>query len=188
MRQETASGTGPLPDHVSVLIVGSGFSGLGAAIRLDRAGRRDFLVIERAAEVGGTWRDNTYPGAACDVPSHLYSFSFAVNPDWSRLYSPGWEIQEYLRQTAVRSGTLDRHAFNCELMAARWDGDAGEWVVETTRGTVTATVLVTAFGGLSEPHFPDIPGIETFSGKLCHSARWDHAYDFTGKHVAVVGT
>ncbi len=180
--------TGPLPDHVSVLIVGSGFSGLGAAIRLDRAGRRDFLLIERAAEVGGTWRDNTYPGAACDVPSHLYSFSFAVNPDWSRLYSPGWEIQEYLRLTAERSGTLDRHAFNCEMLAAQWDGEAGEWVVDTSRGRVTATVLVTAFGGLSEPKFPDIPGIETFSGELCHSAQWDHDYDFAGKRVAVIGT
>jgi cyclohexanone monooxygenase len=188
MRQGTASSTGVLPDHVSVLIVGSGFSGLGAAIRLDRAGRGDFLVIERAAEVGGTWRDNTYPGAACDVPSHLYSFSFAANPDWSRLYSPGSEIQEYLRRTAAQSGTLDRHAFNCELLAAHWDLDTAEWVVETSRGTVTATVLVTAFGGLSEPQIPDIPGIESFAGEFCHSAHWDHSYDFTGKRVAVIGT
>src|SRR6478752_1332247 len=163
MRQGMTSMTGPLPDHVSVLIVGSGFSGLGAAIRLDRAGRRDFLVIERAAEVGGTWRDNTYPGAACDVPSHLYALSFVPNAEWSRLYSPGWEIQEYLRRTAERSETLDRHVFNCEMRAAQWDPGAGEWVVQTSLGTITATVLVTAFGGLSEPRMPDIAGIETFS-------------------------
>ena len=100
------------PRHVAVLIVGSGFAGLGAAIRLERAGRRDFLVIERGSEVGGTWRDNTYPGAACDVPSHLYSLSFAPKPDWTRLFSPQQEIQEYLRRTAAKSGTLDRHLFN----------------------------------------------------------------------------
>ena len=188
MEHATAPIAGALPSRVSVLIVGSGFSGLGAAIRLDRAGRRDFLVIERAADVGGTWRDNTYPGAACDVPSQLYSFSFATDPDWSRLYSPGWEIQDYLRRTAERSGTLDRHAFDCEMLAAHWDTAAGQWVVETTRGTVTATVLVTAFGGLSEPRLPDIAGIEMFSGEFCHSARWDHAFDFTGKRVAVIGT
>src|SRR6478752_10860503 len=112
---------GPLPGHVSVLIVGTGFSGLGAAIRLDRAGRRDYLVIERSGDVGGTWRDNTYPGAMCDVPSHLYSFSFAMNPDWSQVYAPQPEIQNYLRGVAERSGTLDRHAFGCALLAARWD-------------------------------------------------------------------
>jgi cation diffusion facilitator CzcD-associated flavoprotein CzcO len=149
MLSATTPIAGALPHHVSVLIVGSGFSGLGAAICLDRAGHRDFLVIERAAEVGGTWRDNTYPGAACDVPSHLYSFSFAPNPDWSRRYSPGSEIQDYLRRTAEQSGTLDRHAFNCELLAAHWDSSAGVWAVQTSRGSVTARVLVTAFGGLS---------------------------------------
>src|SRR5689334_17295338 len=110
-----------LPSHVAVLIVGSGFAGLGAAMRLDRAGRRDFLVIERAEQVGGTWRDNIYPGVACDVPSHLYSLSFAPNAEWSRRFSSGAEIQDYLRRVAERSGTLDRHAFNCELHSAQWD-------------------------------------------------------------------
>ena len=105
--------------HVEVLIVGAGFSGIGAAIRLERAGRGNFLVIERAADVGGTWRDNTYPGAACDVPSRLYSFSFAPNPDWTRSFSPQPEIQAYLRRTAERSGTLDRYLFDCELLSAR---------------------------------------------------------------------
>src|SRR5512141_2963455 len=110
--------------HVRVLIVGSGFAGLGAAIRLDRAGLHDFLVIERGTEVGGTWRDNTYPGAACDVPSHLYSYSFSPNPDWSRDYPPQPEILAYLRRTAEESGTLDRHVFDCDLQSARWDAEA----------------------------------------------------------------
>jgi len=176
------------PRHVRVLIVGSGFSGLGAAIRLDRASRHDFLVIERGSEVGGTWRDNTYPGAACDVPSHLYSFSFAPNPDWSRSYSPQSEIQDYLRRTAQRSGTLDRYVFNCELLGALWDRAGRRWTVRTTRGTYTAAVLVTAFGGLCEPRMPDIDGIEDFAGEFFHSARWNHAADLRGKRVAVIGT
>ena len=173
---------------MTVLIVGSGFAGLGAAIRLDRAGRPDFLVIERGSEVGGTWRDNTYPGAACDVPSNLYSFSFAPNPDWSQEYSPQAEIQEYLRRTAEASGTLDRHLFNCEMLSAQWDSEANRWVVQTSSGLITATVLVTAFGGLCEPRLPEIAGLDTFAGELFHSARWNHDVDLTGKRVAVIGT
>src|SRR3954471_7962415 len=176
------------PGHVRVLIVGSGFAGLGAAIRLDRAGVRDFLVIERGSEVGGTWRDNTYPGAACDVPSHLYSFSFAPKADWSREYPPQPEILAYLRRTAEESGTLDRHVFDCELQSARWDPDTSRWHVLTSRGTFTADILVTAFGGLSEPKVPALPGIERFGGALFHTARWDHDVDLAGKRVAVIGT
>jgi len=176
------------PRHVQVLIVGSGFAGLGAAIQLDLAGRTDFLVIERGSEVGGTWRDNTYPGAACDVPSQLYSFSFAPNLNWSRTYSPQPEIQQYLRDTAARSGTLDRHLFDCELLAARWESDAGRWAVDTTRGRFTADVLVTAFGGLSEPRLPAIAGIEQFAGTIFHSANWRRDCRLAGKRVAVIGT
>jgi cation diffusion facilitator CzcD-associated flavoprotein CzcO len=176
------------PRHFSVLIVGSGFAGLGAAIQLDLAGRPDFLVIERGSEVGGTWRDNTYPGAACDVPSQLYSFSFAPNPNWSRTFSPQPEIQQYLRDTAARSGTLDRHLFNCELLAARWESAAKRWQVRTSKGTFTADFLVTAFGGLSEPRYPAVPGIEQFAGTIFHSARWRRDCDLADRQVAVIGT
>ena len=179
---------GTRPAHVAVLIVGSGFAGLGAAIQLDLAGRPDFLVIERGSEVGGTWRDNTYPGAACDVPSQLYSFSFAPNPNWTRTYSPQPEIQQYLRDTAERSGTLDRHLFNCELLSAQWESGNRRWAVETSRGSFTADILVTAFGGLSEPKLPAIAGIEQFSGDIFHSANWDHDCDLAGRRVAVIGT
>lgn len=174
--------------HVEVFVVGGGFAGLGAAIKLDRAGRRDFVVIDRGPEVGGTWRDNTYPGAACDVPSHLYSFSFALNPNWSRSFSDGWEIQEYLRDIARRFGVLDRHVFNCEMLGAHWDATARRWVIETSQGAYTAKVLVTAVGALCEPSLPAIKGIDEFGGEIFHSARWDHDCDVTGKRVALIGT
>jgi cation diffusion facilitator CzcD-associated flavoprotein CzcO len=176
------------PRHVGVLIVGSGFAGLGAAIKLSQDGRDDFLVIERGSEVGGTWRDNTYPGATCDVPSHLYSYGFALNPDWTRSFSPQPEIQDYLRTMAARYGVLDKHLFDTELLRAEWNGDDGVWLVETSRGTFTADVFVPAVGGLCEPAMPDIKGIETFEGELFHSARWDHRVDLSGKRVAVIGT
>src|SRR5579875_2047823 len=118
--------------HVGVLIVGSGFAGLGAAIRLAKEGYHDFLVVERGSEVGGTWRDNTYPGAACDVPSHLYSYSFELNPHWSRSFSPQGEIQDYLRNTAAKYGVLDKHLFDTEMTRAQWDEDAQHWLVDTT--------------------------------------------------------
>src|SRR5438270_13214297 len=110
--------------HLGVLIIGSGFAGLGAAIRLLQDGRDDFVVIERGSEVGGTWRDNTYPGAACDVPSHLYSYSFELNPKWSRSFSDGWEIQQYLRDVAAKYRVLDKFVFDCELQSAYWDATA----------------------------------------------------------------
>ncbi|MCU1657876.1 MAG: putative monooxygenase [Pseudonocardiales bacterium] len=174
--------------HVGVLIVGSGFAGLGAAIKLTQDGRPDFLVIERGSEVGGTWRDNTYPGATCDVPSHLYSYSFELNPNWSRSFSPGWEIQDYLRRTAVKYGVLDKHLFDTELTSARWDEDAAVWAVETTRGPFTADVFVPAIGALCEPALPDVAGIDSFQGEIFHSSRWNHEADLTGKRVAVIGT
>ena len=179
---------GGAPRHVSVLVVGSGFAGLGLAIKLTRRGRSDFLVIDRGREVGGTWRDNTYPGAACDVPSQLYSFSFAPNRDWTRSFSPQPEIQAYLKSVADRYGVRRNHLFDCELLSAGWDAAAGRWAVETSKGSFTADVLVTAFGALCEPALPEIKGIETFAGQVMHSARWDHDIDLSGKRVAVIGT
>lgn len=177
-----------LPAHVQVLVVGAGFAGLGMAIRLEESGYADFLVIDKGDTVGGTWRDNTYPGAACDVPSQLYSFSFALNPDWSRSFSPQPEIQAYLEDVARSSGVLDRFRFGVAAQDAAWDDDAQHWTVVTDAGTVTADVLVSGAGGLSEPKLPDIDGIETFSGEIFHSARWNHDVDLTGKRVAVIGT
>ena len=176
-----------IPD-TQIAIIGSGFGGIGAAIRLRQRGFHDFVIFERAAEVGGTWRDNTYPGCACDVQSHLYSFSFAPNPDWSRSYSPQPEIWEYLRRCARDFGVLPHVRFRREVRGAAWDERAQLWRVETSEGAYTARVLVLASGALSEPALPELPGMDAFEGKAFHSARWDHAYDLAGKRVAVVGT
>jgi cation diffusion facilitator CzcD-associated flavoprotein CzcO len=177
-----------LPAHVRVLVIGAGFAGLGTAIKLQEQGRRDFLVVEKGSDVGGTWRDNTYPGAACDVPSQLYSFSFAPNPTWSRSFSPQPEIQAYLQRVAREADVLDRFVFDTLVEDAAWDEEDQVWQVTTSHGTVSADVLITGSGGLSEPKLPDIKGIEGFSGEVFHSARWNHDYDLTGKRVAVIGT
>ena len=178
--------------HVEHLIVGAGFAGLCAAIKLQEDGEHDFLVVEKGPDVGGTWRDNTYPGAACDVPSQLYSYSFAPNPEWSMSYSPQPEIQAYIRDVAERSGTLDRFELDTTFDGAAWDDAAARWTVRITGPTgpetLTATTLVVGAGGLSEPRLPEIEGIETFQGHLFHSARWDHSVDLAGKRVAVIGT
>lgn len=182
----------PLPRHVQHLVVGAGFAGLCAAIRLDEDGESDYLVVEKGSDVGGTWRDNTYPGAACDVPSQLYSFSFAPNPDWSMSFSPQPEIQAYLRRVALDAGVLDRFVFDTTVEAAAWDDEAQAWTVEVSgrhgTQTVTATTLIVGAGGLSEPKLPDIDGIDGFQGEIFHSARWNHDVDLTGKRVAVIGT
>ncbi len=171
--------TAALPSHTRVLVIGAGFAGLGLAIKLSEQGEQDFLVIERGPDVGGTWRDNTYPGAACDVPSQLYSFSFAPNPDWSRSFSPQPEIQAYLRKVAQESTVLDRFRFDTTVEDAAWDDEAQVWRVVTSAGTVTADLLVSAAGALSDPKMPDIDGIETFQGEVFHSARWNHDFDLT---------
>ncbi|MGZ6745008.1 MAG: flavin-containing monooxygenase [Nocardioides sp.] len=182
----------PRTTTVKHLIVGAGFAGLCAAVKLHEDGQGDFLVVEKGADVSGTWRDNTYPGAACDVPSQLYSFSFAPNPDWSMSFSPQPEIQAYIRRVAERSGVLDRFRFHTAFLDAAWDDEAQAWVsrIEGDHGpeTVTSTTLVVGAGGLSEPRLPDIEGIGDFAGELFHSARWDHDVDLTGKRVAVIGT
>jgi len=174
--------------HVRILVVGTGFAGLGAAIRLRREGITDFVVLERAAELGGTWRDNTYPGCACDVPSHLYSFSFAPNPGWSRTFSPQEEIQAYLLRTAEEAGVRPHVRFSCELLDAAWDDEELRWQVTTSTGDLTCDHLVLGMGALSEPAAPDLPGLDTFEGTTFHSARWDHDHDLTGERVAVIGT
>ncbi len=180
----------PLPvDH---LVIGSGFAGLAAAIKLDEDGERDLVVIEKGSDVGGTWRDNTYPGAACDVPSQLDSVSFAPNPDWSLSFSPQPEIQAYLQRVAREAGVLDRFVFDTRVETARWDDDQQRWMVEVTGpdgpATYAARTGLSGAGGLSEPKLPEIEGIETFQGDVFHSAQWDHSVNLTGKRVAVIGT
>ncbi|MEV5611829.1 NAD(P)/FAD-dependent oxidoreductase [Streptomyces sp. NPDC052225] len=175
-------------EHVRVAVIGSGFGGLGAAVRLRREGITDFVVLERADAVGGTWRDNSYPGCACDVPSHLYSFSFAPNPDWPRTFSGQERIREYLEHVADTFRLRPHIRFNCEVTQARWDAENVRWEIETSGGTLTADVVVSATGPLSDPKMPDIEGLDTFPGKVFHSARWDHDYDLRGKRVAMIGT
>ncbi|MFE6921570.1 flavin-containing monooxygenase [Nocardia sp. NPDC057663] len=184
----SSNGTSTSRRHIQVLIIGSGLSGLGTAIRLSQRGLTDYLVIERGADVGGTWRDNTYPGAGCDVPSHLYSYSFALNPDWSRSFSPQAEIEQYLQQVADRYGVRDKHLFDTTMTAARWIDADGRWEVDTSNGAFTADFLVSAAGVLAEPNLPDIKGISSFEGEIFHSARWNHDASLAGKKVAVIGT
>ena len=174
--------------HSRIAIVGAGFSGLAMARRLLLDGERDFVVLEQADEVGGTWRDNTYPGCACDVPSHLYSLSFAPNPSWSKAFSPGPEIQSYIERVATDEGIRPFIHFGCEMNSATWDDEAGLWRLETGEGERTAEILISAVGGLSTPAIPEIPGLERFAGPVFHSARWDHTVDLAGKRVAVIGT
>ncbi|MEV6134657.1 NAD(P)/FAD-dependent oxidoreductase [Nocardia sp. NPDC051990] len=174
--------------HVKTIIIGSGFAGLGLAIRLSKQGRNDYLVLERGSDVGGTWRDNTYPGAACDVPSHLYSYSFALNPNWSRSFSKQGEIQRYIQGVARAYNVLDKHLFNCDVTAARWNSATNLWHIESTQGSFTANTVVSAVGALCEPALPDIKGINGFEGQIFHSARWNHDADLAGKRVAIIGT
>lgn len=172
-----------------IAIIGAGFAGIGTAIRLRQAGIESFTMFERAAEVGGTWRDNTYPGAACDVPSHAYSLSFEPNPRWSRKFAESGEIQKYLVGLAGKWKLREHLRFNTEIADARFDESKGTWTLTTKTGErFTARVVVSCVGGLVDPKLPDIPGIGNFKGQLMHTARWNHSYDLTGKLVAVIGT
>jgi cation diffusion facilitator CzcD-associated flavoprotein CzcO len=174
--------------HVSVAVLGAGFAGLGMAIQLKRHGIEDFLVIERADEVGGTWRDNTYPGAACDIRSDLYSFSFFPKPDWKNHYAAQPEILGYLRSAAQHFDIYPRILFGAELESAAWDDEDKLWRIRTSREAFTATVLVSGHGPLIDPKWPEIAGLETFPGPRFHSARWNHDVDLRGKTIAVIGT
>ncbi|MEO6496432.1 MAG: NAD(P)/FAD-dependent oxidoreductase [Solirubrobacteraceae bacterium] len=178
----------PQTPDFPLAILGTGFAGLGLAIRLKQEGEHDFVVLERSTDVGGTWRDNTYPGCQCDIPSHLYSFSFAPNPDWSRLFPTQPELWDYLRNCADRFGVRPHIRFGHDVRGADWDETHGFWRVTTSQGEITARVLVSGQGGLSEPQLPNIEGIESFEGAMFHSARWDHDHDLKGKKVAVIGT
>ncbi|MQY26413.1 flavin-containing monooxygenase [Nocardia aurantia] len=174
---------------LDVLIVGAGFAGLGMAIRLREAGENNFLVLEKADDVGGTWRENTYPGCACDVMSMMYSYSFAPSTDWSRLYAGQPEILDYIRRVA-KHYELRRHIrFRSEVVSYDFEDDADRWRVRTADGAeYLARVVVAAHGALHRPNIPDFPGRSEFTGPVFHSARWDHDVDLTGKRVAVIGT
>lgn len=173
----------------TTLIVGAGFAGLGTAVRLRQAGIDDFVILERGTEVGGTWRDNTYPGAACDIPSLLYSLSYAPKPDWSRAYSGSAEILGYI-SSLVEKFDLRRHIrFGADVTGLSYNDGSASWTARTGDGRVfTGRTAVMASGPLANAAFPDIRGIETYGGQVIHSARWNHEYDMTGKRVAVIGT
>lgn len=200
-----------------IAIIGTGFAGLGMAIKLKETGFNDFVILEQADDVGGTWRDNHYPGCACDVQSALYSFSFEQNPNWSRMYAQQQEIYDYLRHCAQKYDLLSHIRFNCHLASAHFDERRHSWTLETgnspdiwafmkKRGIkpgekldrtdpelpafekIETHILISGMGGLSTPAYPNLPGVETFGGKMFHSQDWDHDYDFKGKRVAVIGT
>lgn len=174
--------------EVRVAIIGAGVGGLATAIHLRKAGYDDVVVLERADHLGGTWRDNTYPGCACDVPSAFYSFSFAPNPEWSRFYSPQAEIRRYVEDVARRERVADCVRFGTDVLEASWDAEARRWRLSTSAGDYTTHVLVSATGPWSEPVFPNVPGLDTFAGQAFHSSRWDHEHELDGARVAVIGT
>jgi cation diffusion facilitator CzcD-associated flavoprotein CzcO len=180
-----------MPAHTDfpIAIIGAGFAGIGAAIQLKKAGIHSFTIFERASEIGGTWRDNTYPGAACDVPSHVYSLSFEQNPSWSRRYASSWEIQEYLLGVVDKHGLRERMRLHTEVIEARFDEETGTWVLTLDSGeTFTARAVIAGVGGLVDPSYPNIAGMDAFEGEMMHTARWNHDVDLTEKRVAVIGT
>lgn len=174
--------------EVEVAVIGGGVGGIGLAVALRRRGVEDFVVLDRGSDFGGTWRDNTYPGAACDVPSHLYSFSFDHNPNWSRSFSTQPEIQSYILGVAERHDIRQKFSFDHELIRADWDESTSRWMLTTSRGRISAKILVSAMGALCEPNMPEIEGLDRFEGPVFHSARWDHTLDLADKRVAVIGT
>jgi len=188
-RRVLADRPAPLPgDPPRVVIVGSGFGGLGMAIRLTQAGVTDVTVLEKASSLGGTWRDNTYPGSGCDVPSHLYSLSFAPNPDWTRRFPTQPEILDYLERTADEFDVRRLIRFDAEVEALTFDEPSGAWTVRLADGDeLVADVVVTATGQLNRPYVPPIEGLESFAGTAFHSARWRHDHDLAGERVGVIG-
>ncbi len=187
-RTSAASREPEAPD-LSVAIIGAGFAGLGMAIKLKDAERHDFQIFEAASGLGGTWRDNTYPGCACDIPSHLYSYSFEQKPDWTRTFGPWWEILEYLEHCADKYAVRPHIRFDSPVTAAAWDDDARLWRITINDSEeITARILVAGTGPFQRPRYPDVPGLDSFEGPVMHSARWDHDVDLRGKDVAAIGT
>jgi len=171
------------------VVIGAGFSGIAMGIRLLGAGIENFVILERSDDLGGTWRDNTYPGCACDIPSHLYSYSFRPNPRWSRMFSPQPEIWAYLRECVEAYGLAPHLRYGTEVVSATYHDRAARWTVETAAGdSVLAEIVVAGVGALNEPHYPELPGLSSFRGATFHSARWDHGHDLRGERVAVIGT
>lgn len=176
-------------EQFDAVIVGAGFGGIGAAIQLKRLGYENFVLLDREADLGGTWYVNHYPGLAVDVPTTTYSYSFEPNPNWSRLFSTGVEIKQYADDVADKYDVRRHIRFNTSVEGARWDEEANRWRITVNGGeTLSACYLITATGFLSQPKLPDIPGIENFSGKIVHTADWDDDYDATGRRVAIIGT
>lgn len=174
--------------HHEVIVIGAGISGVGAGVKLRAAGITDFVLLEAADDFGGTWRANTYPGCQCDVPSRLYSYSFAPNPDWTRVFANQPEILDYVRRVAEEHDLRAHTRFGVRMTEARWQPANSRWLVRTTAGELTARFLIAAAGPWNEPLIPDIPGLADFPGEVFHSARWNHDYDLRGKRVAVLGT
>lgn len=173
----------------AIVIIGCGFSGLGMAIQLKKAGFHDFVILEKSDALGGTWWDNKYPGCACDVPSHMYSFSFELNPNWSRMFAPRPEIWEYLQGCSRKYGITEHVRYGREVERMEWDDATRRWHVTTTSGEVhTARAIVSGTGALHVPSVPEIPGADRFAGVAFHSAQWDHSVDLAGKRIAVIGT
>lgn len=177
-----------MAERVGVAVIGAGFSGIAMGVRLLEAGIDDFVIVDRADDVGGVWEANTYPGCRCDIPSHLYSLSFAPNADWSNTFSPQAEIRDYLRRTADEFGLRRFLRLGVAVESMAWDERDAVWRVQTTSGELIADIVVSGVGPLTEPKLPDVPGLTTFEGVTMHSARWDHSVDFTGKRVASIGT
>lgn len=177
------------PAHIyDTFIVGAGISGIAAAIRLDQVGYSNYKIIEKASRVGGTWRENTYPGCGCDVPSSLYSYSFAPSAKWSHLFARQPEILNYLEEVSEKFDVNSRIEFNNELLNAEWDEARQLWVMDTSNGQYLSRTVVFATGPITEAQIPRLDGLDTFTGEMFHSARWNHDYDLTGKRIAVIGT
>lgn len=175
-------------EHHQIVVIGAGFAGIGLAVKLQEAGFEDFVVLERGSDLGGVWSSNTYPGCACDVPSHLYSYSFAPNPNWTRTYGKQEEILEYLRSVATERDALRFMRFGVELLNAEWSEANSHWSLDTSAGAITAHVVISAAGLFGEAAVPNIKGLDTFAGKVVYSLDWDHEHDFQGENIAVIGT
>jgi cation diffusion facilitator CzcD-associated flavoprotein CzcO len=176
------------PQHVQTAIIGAGFSGLGAALALKEDGNEDFVILERAGDLGGTWRDNSYPGCACDIPSVLYSWTGEQNPHWTHAFAGQQEIFEYMREVVSRHDLSSHLRFNHEVRRLAWNDERRHWEIETPEADLTAEIVISGAGALADPSIPALPGLESFEGKVFHSARWDHDHDLDGHEVAVIGT